>query len=349
MRYEALAQPFAGAKPRDDFWIALLTNRAELAGELHLFEDAWSLRDRVADFLAGQPPSPETARRYIDFLQRALPDQMQARGPAFEAFRTHFVHGARVGLTADDRAWCQWQIARLQPAMASESTTSPRLALRERAALWSAALAAAAGTRWLSFVRAEEFIWRTSSRWSPEAAPDTPADIPALLTELRAIRETLPPTPGPNANSIRAELHAIENSLEDPSLIVHLGSLVAPGDPVAIAFGASGLASLAFTLEQLPPEEWIALELPNTSVPPDSRNVHRSARARQVREWSIPLPDSAQLAWHSQIVEAAPSLKPGTYLLTVTGHPRAPAKRVTWQGRFIVSSLRGLAQFSSAT
>ncbi len=345
-RFDSLAAPYHNSqRVRDEFWISLLTSRADLAEQLGLGE-SWKLRTAIADHLASQSPTAESAHRYVDFLQRSLTDSSAIYHAEFSAFRAHLSHAARVATAPDDRAWSAWQLARTFSAPRSSASIPDR---QDHATLWSAAAAAAPSTIWAPFIHAEALLWRIRSRWSPDMAPNTPADVPALLAEIRAVRDQLPAQPAALVHSLRSELGTIEQSLSDPTLLVHLPSVVAPDAPVRFSFGTAGLDSLHVTLDRLSPDDWISLDLADSLTPRPSNKVVHPTSAERLREWSIPLASATHLTWHSQVIDAAPSLPAGAYLLTIEGRRPQTGDSVTWQGRFLASSARALAQLSSAT
>ena len=347
-RFDALAGPYhteTHPRPRDDFWIALLTSRADFAEQLGLGE-SWKLRTAIADHLATQSPSTEAANRYVDFLQQSLTHSSAIHHPEFSTFRSHLSHAARIGATSDHRAWAAWQLAR---TFSSPHSYAPIPDRQDHAALWSSALAIALDTDWEPFVRAESLLWRIRSRWSPDAAPNTPADIPALLAEIRTAREQLPAQPASLTHTLRSELNTIEQSLSTPTLLVQLPSVVAPNTPIRFSFGATGRDSLHATLDRISLDDWISLDLPDTLAARPSDNVLRPPSTERLREWTISLDNPAHLAWHSQIAEASPSLPPGTYFLTIEGRNPLTHDSVIWQGRFLSSSARAFAQLSSTT
>ena len=345
-RFDTLVTAYDNSdRARDDLWIALLNSRADFAAQLGLGE-SWKLRATIADYLAAQSPSPVSARRYVAFLQQSLNQSSNTYYAEFSAFRTHLSHAARIAATASDRAWAAWQLAR---TFSTSRTFHENSDTPEHAALWSAALAVAPDTDWQPFIRAEALLWRIRSRWAPDAAPNSPANIPALLTEIHTAREHLPEQPAALVHTLRSELGTIEQSLRSPTLLVELPSVIAPDAPVRFSLGAAGLDSLHATLDRLAPEDWISLDLSDSLTPQPSRNIFRPAPVERLREWSIPVGNASTLAWHSQIVDAAPSLPPGVYLLSIEVRPSHPSEPLVWQGRFIVSSVRTFAQLSSTT
>ncbi len=345
-RFDTLVAPYDNSiRARDNLWIAILTSRADFAAQLGLGE-SWKLRATIADHLAAQPPSPEAARRYIDFLQNSLTDSSPTHHAEFSSFRTHLSHAARIAANAPDRAWAAWQLAR---TFSSTITSTHQPDFREHASLWSAALDSSANTDWAPFIRAEALLWRIHSRWAPDAAPDTPANIPALLAEIDTARDQLPSQPAAFVHRLSTELRSLHDVLSASTLLVQFPTLITPDTPARFSFGAAGLDSLHATVDRLSPEDWISLNLPDNPGPRHSRDIVRPAPAERLRDWSIPLGNASNLTWNSQIVEALPSLGPGTYLLTLEGRSPHSGEPTFWQGRFLVSSLRGLAQLSSTT
>jgi len=347
-RFDQLSAPYDNPKhprARDDLWIALLTSRADFTAQLGLGE-SWKLRATVADHLAAQPPSPESARRYLEFLQQSLTESSPTHHAEFASFRPHLVHATRIAPGASGRAWAAWQLAR---TFSSPRLSTDRPDLREQASLWSAALDSSANTDWAPFIRAEALLWRIRSRWSPDAAPNSPADIPALLAELHTARDQLPAQPAALVYALSTQLRSFHDTLSGPTLLVQLPTLLTPDAPVRFSFGAAGLDALHVTLDRLSPEDWISLNLPDSPGPRRPGDIARPTPAKRLRDWSIPLNNASSLAWNSQVVEALPSLAPGAYLLTLEGRSPRSGETTIWQGRFLVSSLRGFVQLSSTT
>lgn len=347
-RYDELEKPYVAGRPRDDLWIALLTSRADLENAIHLTEAAGKHRTAVADHLAAQPPSAEAAQRYVSFLQQTIDASDNASSRDFEPIRPHLAHGARIGATADDRAWCVWQLARIRQ-IPTHTQADARALPAERADRWSAALAAATGTRWLPFVRAEEFLWRVSARYSPELPANAPADIPAFLAELQTLRQALRDDAHPDATELRTELDNLEQNLSRPHLIVECGVAFRPDSRVRFSYGAAGLTRLHAVLERVEPAPWLAIRNDNFTNPQPASRLPRPDGTELIRDWSLALSDPAQRAWNTQIVDAATALPPGLYLLTLRGETRDDRDALGWQGKFAVSDLRGIAVLSSAT
>ncbi len=339
--YDSLEQPFTAGQPYDDFWAALLTSRADLE---QIFDPnaAWKLRDAIARYLGSHPPSPAAAHRYIAFLQNVLALTQSPLPAAADPFRHHLQNGARVAANPDDRAWCLWQLAQLE---FTEPRENERDELAPRAARWAAALAASPQTSWENLIRAGEFAWRLTSRWAPDAAPDSPADIPAQLAELRRLREALQAVASRPASELVQQLDQIESSLITPRLEIEAGTLFAPDLPVRFSYGTAGLDRLVFSLDQVTAETWLRLSDSHGLLSigrSDNSKISRPRPASIVREWETPLPPSTTFAWRSEIVEAASSLKPGYYVLTARA-TRTAGEPVLAQTRFLVSSLRALA------
>ncbi len=353
--YDRLEEPYrdpTSPRPRDDFWVDLLTRRIVFERFVNLTDEIARDFSAVADHLGSQPPSPAAARRFVDFLQRLLDASAERARPlaSFEQFprlRASLTDAARIASTPDDHAWSLWQLARLTDTPAHLAAADDPAALaRELAARWSAALNASANTRWAPQIRAEEFLWRVHSRYSPDLAANTPADIPALLAELKSVRATLTHESTPD---LFQNLDALERELTEPRLDLAIDQLIAPAAPVRFSYGSSGLSRLVVALDRTTPGGWFALgDTRFNPSRPDPR-AHRPDDRTSVREWTLSLPDPARLAWSAAIVDAATNLPPGLYALTITGEKSDGSPPVVAQRKFAVSSLRGLGLFSSNT
>ncbi len=109
--YDRFEEPYRTGKPHDEFWIALLTSRADFENRCMEREAAWSHYAAVADELASQRPGPEAAKQYISFLQRIVSSQTnrselpQSELPnEFLSLRSHFTNGAKIVKAARDLA-----------------------------------------------------------------------------------------------------------------------------------------------------------------------------------------------------------------------------------------------------
>lgn len=352
-RLEAPYRDAASPRPHDDFWVDLLTRRLVLERFLDLTSAADQHFASLVEHLGAQAPSATAASRYIGFLQQFLAPSLRNNQPSVSPgqhshLRLALTDGVRIATTADDRAWGLWQLARLPDVstLAPIAAGDSLLLAREAAARWSAALAAAPNTRWAPQIRAEEFLWRVHSRYSPDLSANAPADLPALLAELAGVRSALGREAPPD---LRNALDQLERSLTEPRLDVTILAVFAPGAPIRFSYGTSGLTRLEVALERTTPAGWLGAPAPR--FPGDRRAAaaaHPNGRT-SVREWTIPLSDPARLAWNAAVVEAAPSLPAGLYVLTVRGEKPSGSEPILWQRRFAVSSVRGLGVFSSTT
>lgn len=155
--------PYEKGTPRDELWVRLKTDRADLLSkrenlnsrpELH-GQSFWSSTDEitqqriswddpldVADYLSGLPATPEALHRYVQSLQRAVGlIGIVNRSAAAARMRAHLAKAKGLALDKDDLAWCLYAHART-------STDDARIPLANRANDWARALAAATGTAW---------------------------------------------------------------------------------------------------------------------------------------------------------------------------------------------------------
>ncbi len=336
---ESMLKPYDEGQPRDDFWLAVQVSWADLENLLN--DNAhWARRAQIAEFLASRPPSAAAATEYVAFLQKSL------EGPAhrLEASNQpllllpHLQNGQRIGTTADDRAWCAWLQARLRKA-ALTATNQSKSGMQAFAELWNTAVTLSQGTKWETLIRAENFLWRTRLGWAPDAAPNTPADIPALLGEIKKVQASLKSEDRTQQlNDLEQQLGLLEKSLGDPKLEIIINGQFIPGAPVAFSYGSSGVGKLVFQLRQLDTADWIKSE---------NSGAISEAKAQQlgtlIREWTKELPDANRRIWNSEVVDLGSSLQPGFYALTVLGEDPVVGKRLTPFRRFMVSGIRGIA------
>lgn len=340
--YDALAASYSAGESRDAFWIALLTSRADFEQTTFLVAESAQHRLAVADHLAAQPPSPAAARAYVAFLQHTFDVAPEWNGHHLAGLASHFAHGTRVGATPDDRAWCQWQLARLDEATRAGLIPS-QSQLAERAENWRTALTVAAGTTWGPVVRAEEFLWRTTIGYSSTAAPNTPADIPAILTELAAVRTALATRSDPISTRCRQQLDQLKAQLDTPQLILTARSRLLPGEPLRFSYGAAGIENLSWQLWRLELEAWAKLpQQIGNAERGDHYSDYLPTGHNPVGSGLLSLPSSESRAWKSEVIEAVSSLEPGLYLLLARGES-ATGETVFRRHKLIVSDLGGIA------
>ena len=347
-RYDIFERAYAEGRARDDFWIAVFTSRADLEDTLD-DGNGWKRRVIIADHLAAQPPSPGAAQRFIAFLQQSLraPSNPSHRNSPL-LIRAHLASGVRIGPTADDRAWCEWQLARITDAPERwniHATELIREQLPAQAAQWSHALAAIRGTRWEAIARADEFIWRVATGWSPGSPRDTPADIPARLEELDTLRTALNAVVATDIPAdLGSRLDQIEHSLKTPLLDAQCARRFLPNSPVRFSYGTVSIRQLTFHLDRHDPVTWASLI---TRGSPNYYRTNKPASANStghsVRTWTIDFPDADQHRWHSAIVDAADSLPPGFYALRIDGVPVDSSKPLDWMDKFVVTDLTGVS------
>ncbi len=335
--YDALAQPYTTGIPRDHFWMELQSSRADLR-EVMQIPDHWRDRAEIADYLASQPPSEEAAQGYVAFLQKTLarPAARNQNNKTILPLVPHLANGSRVGASIEDRAWCAWQAAHFMQTEEIKATELPDR-LKARAERWAAVRTLAHGTRWETVVRAEDFIWRARMGWSPDAAPGTPANIPALLAGIKEIHAAFAQEEKTDQNhQFDQELSQLEKEQGEPRLNLVMDTQFLPAAPVGFAYATAGFGRLSLSLKLLDPADWSPESATYATLP-------NPREGTVIREWTIDFPQSAQRVWQSELVELGSSLKPGFYSLTARGEQPVSSGEIIQYHPFIVSGIRGLS------
>ena len=341
----ALIAPYSNnGESRDEFWVAVLESRTALkATGFDDNEGAWNDRFEIADYFGSQPPSAAAAARYVVHFKDALSNsEVRLQPEHLSRLFGYLSAGARAAGTADDRAWCFLQIASL--ARRSRATT-----LEERAGFWAQALAASRGTRWDARIKAGEFIFRAANGWSPNTAPNSPADLPTLLRELDAVRNDLKATADAAASEDLKLLDGLERWWTRPILELSAPALLRPGEPVRAGYGASGFDQLTVEIYRSKLEAWaplyaIAAEYARAAIDPTasvSLAMTLPTGAEPILVKTIPLSGPGPHPWHSGTIELAPELPPGFYVLSIRGdRTGSNEKRLQY---FAVSDLGAVA------
>lgn len=319
---DALLGPYPTQESRDELWLALTESRGALERHSNNADAGWKDWLDIADYRASAPPTPENARKYLDFLRRIAADLgPYVSGTVRERLAEHLRIAGRAAAEAEQRAWAACTGARLV-------TLSRGVASEEGMRRWREALAIAEVTAWAPLARAEEFLFRARRGFDPAQPPDTPADVPALLRELAQRREGLRSVPDAlQPAPTRKALDALERWWTDATVLLDAASRATPGQPVPYRFAATGVAEVTIEVFRHTLESWMtrpadATGLERAGIDPSTGTALKEAealrrQAERVRVLSAPLPGVERRAWHSEARHLEP-LPVGFYSLLVS-------------------------------
>ena len=322
----AFLQPYAEGKPRDEFWVAAILSRADFRRVNE--NDGWDDRFELADYFAAMPPSPQAAKRFVGYLQEFSTVIRSSLFYQLDQSRllAHLRTGARVGATADDRAWCLLEIAK-------QASDDGRLSVEERDKYWREAGSSAPSTLWEPDTMVGSLLWQIRRSSSDNRTASVPSDIPAALASLDALRAALKPQAGENAAHAVKVLDTLEKTLSKPLIEISAPAQVVPGSVVRFSYGAANVESLHATLVQHSPEEHVATQ---------ARAAPKNGKV--MRDWTIPLSDRRRGAWNADLAEVSAGLPPGFYTLAVESTAGSSAD--SRSAEIVVSDIEGMA-FSS--
>lgn len=342
---DRLLEPYARGRERDGFWQAVMTSRAALNARIWPQKAAWSDRLEILDYIGRQSPSRAGAAAHVAFLQRSLGNEMDFVPDEFASrLFDHLALARRIAPDAGDRAW-----AFLRSVKFDERDQAGTPA--DRAARWAEALAAARGTIWETRVQAEEFLFRVHTGWSPGSAPDTPADLPARLSELVALRTQLKAAAASTYPAkLVTDLDALEKSWRGPLLALAMPAQFSSAETPKFRYCAVGYSRLTVELYRHTLESWIdrptdvqelvrAGIVPNPGTAPSAQSLTKlRASAERLDQRSFALDGADVQRWHSDVGELS-ARAPGFYTVLLAGE--GPSGPEVCLYHFMISDVQG--------
>ncbi|MGC4071390.1 MAG: MG2 domain-containing protein [Nibricoccus sp.] len=269
--------------------------------------DPWSDELAIADHLANQPVTPETAVRYSQFLLRLTslrsdpPSDIQS-----EQYIQHLTQGSRVAPAPADRATL---------ALAAASFAKENLRSSERIdRLFTDALTAAQGTASEPVARAHDFLRRAETgRLTPDK--NRHPDIPVWLRELDSILASLDPAvTTESSKTARKQLLELKTRWTEQRFELEFPAIFRPEEPVRFTIGCAYINKLTYEIHRVAPRNWPWF---SESASSKDKKSPPSFTPDQILTWSADLSSAAPHHWRSRIETAPAPLVPGLYVLVI--------------------------------
>lgn len=314
----ALIPGIAPSAPVSDFELRVHTITVELLRDIAP-DRAQAALDRAIRRLATQPAAPAHTTRLVAFLHGLL-GEPGAPGPRIStpALVATLKSLRERALDAPSRAWAAFALTQLNNQSLPLTPAS--------IATWQQAVAAARDTVWAPQVDAAWLLWQTDQGWSGDRPLGTPRDVLHVIAEAERCLDALRAAPDTGAAEVfQTHLATRLKAWREPRLQLSAHHHFLSDEAVQFAWGAAGNAAVTFRLFRLP----TAAAFPSTW--PDSPEAPE-LRGHEVNTWTVAVPDTADLHWHSEVNALSSPPGPGCYLLFLTGEatPSAAVKRVAF-------------------
>lgn len=337
----------------DTLWLATMESRLAFLTRARKIPEAQTDRLAIADRLGAQLPSSATAEAYLRFLKTnstALDSNPLSFEETDRRLLSHLDHAFRLASQPEDRALFAFRLA-------SFTDSKSAIPVDERARRWTTAAEFSRGTTFETLARARQFLFLSRTGFSPNASPDSPADLPARLNELRAFRAALGErVANEEIKKTSEDLRRLEEWWSVPQLLVGAPTLIQPGSPFRLTYGTAGHARIVVTLYRHSLENWSSRAadqrelqragiLSNAQLTAETLTRLRRPGTDETRRLTFTFDDAARLTWHQGDWEIAPSLEPGFYTALIQSESSAQTDTRTLD--LIVSSVQAVATIST--